>query len=257
MDNMLKYLNNHKIDDTYSRIIIYILSNKDKISKLSITEFAENCYVSISTISRFSKFFGYSTYQSMKLDLQKEPPIGFTMRLNKDNFYRMNDTPDHFFSELGNQIVESIQDTIKTVNVDVVDDLIRDIMSHEKVYLFGYDSTLDLLKRLQSTFLNNKLLFMAYPDELQLKLSEDLDENCLCIIVSSYGTLFSKLPDLVWNITNSNAKTFFLTQGTTNVFTSAFDRVISISSKPNPITGNISMEFFLEYLGKRSLKLLS
>lgn len=257
MDDMLKYLNNHKMDDTYSRIIIYIISNKDKISNLSITELAENCFVSISTISRFSRFFSYATFQSMKADLQKEPSLGFTLRLNKNSFYRLNDTPDHFFADLGNQIIESIQDTINTVDVDVVDDLIQDIMSYEKVYLFGYDSTLDLLKRVQSTFLNNKLLFMAYPDDLQLKLTENLNENCLCLIVSSYGTLFSKFPDLIWNITNSNARTIFLTQGTTNVFTSAFDKVISISSKPNPITGNISMEFFLEYLGKRSLKLLS
>lgn len=254
---MLKYLNNNKLDDTYSRIILRIISNKNKILNLSITEFAEDCFVSTSTISRFSKYFGFTNFHSMKEKLRKEPSLGFTLRLNKKDFSHLEDTPDHFFVDLGNQIIESIQDTINTVNIEDVELLIHDMIYYEKVYLFGYDSTLDLLNRLQSTFLNKKLLLMAYPDDLQLKLSESLDENCLCIVVSSYGTLFSKLPNLVWNIINSNAKTIFLTQGTTNVFTSAFDQVISISSNPNPLTGNVSMDYFLEYLGKRSLKLLS
>lgn len=255
---MLQYLNNNKIEDTYSRIIICIISNRDQMARMNITDFAEACFVSISTISRFSKYFGYHSFQSMKLDLQKEPSLGYTLRLNKNSYYRLDDTPDNFFSDLGQQIITSIQDTIDTVETKQVDELIREIMKYEKVYLFGFDSTLDILKRLQSTFLNNnKLLHMAFPDKLQLLLSENLDSNSLCLVVSSYGTLFTKLPDVIWNITNSSAKKIFLTQGTTNVFTSAFDQVISISSKPNPITGNIAMDFFFEYLGKRSLKIYS
>lgn len=255
---MLQYLNNNELDGTYSRIITYIISNRDKIYSMGITDFADSCYVSISTISRFSKFFGYPSFQAMKLDIQKEPSLGYTLRLNKDEYYRLDSTPDNFFSDLGNQIIVGIQDTIDTVQVSEIDSLLKEIMGYEKVYLFGYDSTLDILKRFQSTFLNNnKLLFMALSDDLQLSLSKNLDSKSLCIVVSSYGTLFAKLPDVIWNITNSNSKKIFITQGATNIFTSAFDQIIHISTNPSPITGNFCMDFFFEYLGKRSLKLFA
>lgn len=255
---MLQYLNNNELEGTYSRIIIYIISNREKIYSMSINDFADACYVSISTISRFSRFFGYPSFQAMKLDFQREPSLGYTLRLSKNDYYRLDSTPDNFFSDLGNQIIDGIQDTIDTIVVSEIDNLLEEIMNYEKVYLFGYDSTLDILKRFQSTFLNNnKLLIMAFPDDLQLSLSENLDSDSLCIVVSSYGTLFTKLPDVIWNITNSNSKKIFITQGTTNIFTSAFDQIISISSKPNPITGNFCMDFFFEYLGKRSLKLFA
>lgn len=178
LDGMFLYLNNHQTDDTYSRIIIYLLNNRDKIALTNITDLANNCYVSISTISRFSKFFGYGSFQLMKESLKKDPSLDFKLRLNKDNYYNLDHAPEHFLSDFGNQIIASIQDTINTVDINAVDTLIQDIVRYDHVYLFGYDSTLDLLKRFQSAFLlNNKLLFMAFPDDLQLELSKKLDET--------------------------------------------------------------------------------
>lgn len=255
---MLHYLNNNDLEGTYSRIIIYIITNREKINSMNISDLSNVCYVSPATISRFSKFFGYPSFQAMKLDLQREPSLEYTLRLSKNEYYRLNDSPDSFFLSLGTQIIEGVKDTLQTVDLSKVDKLLEEIMKYDKVYLFGYDSTLDILKKFQSTFLSNdKLLIMAFPSNLQLELSKKLDNNSLCIVVSSYGTIFTKLPNTIWNITNSSAKKIFITQGTTNIFTSAFDQNISISSKPNPITGNFCMDFFFEYLGKRSLKLFS
>lgn len=255
---MVHYLNNNDLEETYSKIIIYIINNRERISSMNISDFSNVCYVSTATISRFSKFFGYPSFQAMKIDLQKSPTFEYTLRLSRSEYHRLNDAPDNLFLSLGNQIIEGVNDTLQTVDLAEIDRLLEEIMKYDKVYLFGYDSTLDILKKFQSTFLNNdKLLVMAFPSNLQLELSKKLDNNSLCIVVSSYGTFFTKLPDTIWNISNSNAKKIFITQGTANIFTSIFDQIISISTKPNPITGNFCMDFFFEYLGKRSLELFS
>lgn len=53
--DFLKYLNIANKNDTYSRIILYILTYPEKVPTMSISKLADECFVSAATISRFCK----------------------------------------------------------------------------------------------------------------------------------------------------------------------------------------------------------
>ncbi|MDK2964657.1 winged helix-turn-helix transcriptional regulator [Lacrimispora sp.] len=61
-------VNTEGVDETNSTIARAILENMDKdMDNISITELAEMCFTSISTISRFVKKLGYTSFNEFKL----------------------------------------------------------------------------------------------------------------------------------------------------------------------------------------------
>jgi DNA-binding MurR/RpiR family transcriptional regulator len=51
--DFLTYLNIHGKETSYSKIIIYLLTHSEEVQSLTISEIADNCYVSPATLTRF------------------------------------------------------------------------------------------------------------------------------------------------------------------------------------------------------------
>lgn len=95
---MLDYLNTHELDSSYARIIIYLIKHINNVPKLSITELANECFVSNATVSRFARFFQYENFQSLKKELtlpsQYKPEFNF--RMNSKSVDLITDNPKEF-----------------------------------------------------------------------------------------------------------------------------------------------------------------
>lgn len=250
---MYDYINTHPIDDTYSRIILFLLQDNHE-SIESITTMAENCYVSPATISRFIKKFTNVSFDEFKKEYNKHKDVSpsFMFRLTKEDTHNLVANSDKFFHDYGNRVIHSIQNTMDTLDLAEIDKFLQKIHDFPRVFLFGYNSTIDNLKYLQAGFKRaNKFLYLAYSYELQEQLAENLQHDDLAIIVTSYGTFFNKLAHTADLIVDSQATTTLITQSTNSLYSVGIDKIISISTESDARAGSYNMNFFLDYLARR------
>ncbi|KAF1296289.1 hypothetical protein BAU15_15030 [Enterococcus sp. JM4C] len=257
-NGMLKYINEHDKDDTYCRIIDYLLRNRQVITNLSVSKLAELTFVSPSTVTRFSKHFGYRSFQEMIYSLSDEltPSANFTYRLSKSDFDVLKENPKKFLEIYGNEVIDAIKDSIENISINEADILLQKIYSNNQIYLYGYSSAVDVAKSFQSgMLLNGKLVYLGNDEEQQEAFARSMNEKSLAIIFSSFGGFFSQ-NNAVWKeILKSGAQTVLITQSTNIRNSTEIDYLINIASVADIKRGNYSLIFFTEYLMSRYVQL--
>lgn len=252
-EKMFEYLNNHSLEDTNSKIILYLLKQKQN-PIMSISKMADDCFVSTATISRFIRKFTGKGFDDFTRVYNKEitSSVPFMFRLEKKDEKNLRENSSKFLENYSGRIIDSINNMLSTIDYGEVDNLLFEINKANRVFLFGFDSTLDSLSHLQVALnRGNKLLFMAYRDELQFELAKQLKESDLAIIVTSFGTFFNKLADVSNEIINSKAKTVLITQNVSSLYSIGIDVTINLSSIVDPRAGSYSMDIFLDFIARR------
>lgn len=251
---LIEHLNSHKLSDTFSTIILYILSHRQKIPSMSISEVAEACFVSPATITRFCKNFQYSSFQELKNEINIENKTDATrlFSLSRSDLTAMNTNPKDSFFNYGQLIIEALEDTLKTIDISEIDTLINNIKNHQNVYLFGYSDGNHLAKKLQKGLLvSNKLTFAGNHFEQQVYLARKLKQEDLVIIISSFGNFFNNSNELFNELLNSEAKIILITQNNQLLVSPSFDNVICLNQINTQKAGNYPMNFFIDFLIKR------
>ena len=250
----LDYLNGHSLTDTYSRIIVYIFNNKVQIPDMTITEMAEAIFVTPSTITRFCKHFRFRTFaelkEAIKIENQTDPTRLF--RLSKEEFANISTEPSLSFEMYGREIMGSIQDTIDTVDITVIEELIELISQYNNIAIFGYSTSIQTARSLQEgLILSNKVTLVGNSYSLQKEIARTLTNDSLAIIISSYGNFFSNNSNIFDEILRSKAKTLLLTQQQDSFFASSIDHIFTINSKSFQKVGSYSMSFFIDFLCRK------
>lgn len=85
---LLNYLNRHNSDKTYSKIIAYLFTHQEEIQKLTISQIAEQCFVSPATMTRFCQTFGFSSFSHLReaLDTNERMKSYNSLRMKKQTF---------------------------------------------------------------------------------------------------------------------------------------------------------------------------
>lgn len=251
---LLDYLNEHTMSDTYSRIISYIFKTKAHIPEMTITEMAEAIFVTPSTITRFCKHFGFRSFLEFKEAVEAENQTDPTrlFRLSREEFLSISSEPYFSFEAYGQAIIRSIQDTINTVDITMIEQLIDLIISHENIMIFGYSTSIQTARSLQEgLILSNKLAYVGGNHGLQLELARSLTKDSLAIILSSYGNFFSNHSAIFDQILRSKCTTILLTQQQNNFFSPSIDHVFNINSESFQKVGSYSMNFFIDFLCRK------
>ncbi|ALS01889.1 hypothetical protein ATZ33_11010 [Enterococcus silesiacus] len=252
--DFLHYLNTNKRDATYSRIIIYLFTHLKEIRTLTITEIAERCFVSPATLTRFCRHFGISTFASLRDSLVSLGAMKkhSGLRMKEQELLELKNDPKGYLTSYGAEITTAINDVLQTIDIQQVDQLLADIHQAEEIVLIGYSATLDLAKDLQTAFLlSQKLVFVGETEETQQAFVEELSEKSIVIVISSYGSLLNRSSELMRKISDSPAKSIFLTQHTQNTLTNQFDLAINVTTTNYVRIGNYPLTFFLDYLVRR------
>ena len=66
LNRLLIILNDGKESSTYYHIANILLCNYDSIQKMTISEVADLCFVSKSTISKFTRYIGFDDFLELK-----------------------------------------------------------------------------------------------------------------------------------------------------------------------------------------------
>ena len=256
--DFLTYLNIHGKETSYSKIIIYLLTHSEEVQSLTISEIADKCYVSPATLTRFSRHFDFSSFNELRKTLAHlvgMPPYN-GLRMNEQQYQLIQSNPRTYLENYSEEIITSIQDVLKTIDIPEIDQLLKKIHEAPEVVLMGYGATLEIAKEVQMSFLSSgKILYLGETEPLQKELLQGLNQDALILLISSYGTLLTKDPELTRLINNSSAQSIFITQNTQNTLTNLFTQTIQVTSQNYVQIGTYPLTFFFDYVIRRYVSL--
>ncbi|GIN76293.1 MULTISPECIES: MurR/RpiR family transcriptional regulator [Bacillus] len=116
------------LSDSERHLLEYIYQHLDLIATLSIVKLSEDANVSTATIVRLMKKLGYDGYTSFKYALKEKHHLGHAPLM------------DDIDSQIKQAVLKNereVLDTIKMLDIGLIEDAIQKISNAEKVYIFA------------------------------------------------------------------------------------------------------------------------
>jgi len=172
--------------DVDKKIANYINENKGLITKLSVSELAQNANVSSASIVRFSRKLGYNGFGELKIEIAKD------LTLNSKNYSYIVKDSDVGINSIVNNItsktIETITNTTKLNELDTIEKSIEEIINAKNVYVFGVGGSALVALDLQQKLLRiNKPTITFLDSHTQLMVSSNLDKEDVAIAISYSG----------------------------------------------------------------------
>lgn len=251
---LLYYINTHNNEDTYYDIAKIILKNIHTVPALSISELAELCYVSPSTITRFCKYFNCQNFIDFKNNLRTSSRhIEHTVfHINKDMYGKLIEEPHAFMEHYAQEIASAVRDVSLHMNYEQIDALVKEIHESENVYLFGYSTSLTMIETLQTDLMfANKITYCGASDEVQLDLANHVQKDDLVLIFSSYGNYMSEASHIMNVLLESHAKLVLITQNPHVNNNTMFDEIVFLTEKSSVQAGSYALFIGMEFIVRR------
>lgn len=168
------------------KIAAYILQNPDEMIHLSIAELAAKSGSSQAAIVRLCKTIGFKGYQELKIkvagDLQGRDPgiVGYQE-------IRPNDTIAAIMQNVSNNNIQSIRDTLKILDEEMVERAVEAIDRAKRIYFFGVGASNLIAMDAQQKFLRiNKTSFSFADPHVQLTsaITATAEDTAVCISYS-------------------------------------------------------------------------
>lgn len=161
------------------RVADYVLAHVSEVLYFSVTQLAQRCGVSESTIIRFCRAAGYRGYQELKLSLareQGEPPGNLSEDIQPTDSLAM------VVQKVSYANLTSIQDTLKVLSLDELQKAIH-ILSHaSRVEFFGVGASGNTALDAKYKFLRIGVLCDALTDpHLQAMAAATLDARAAVV----------------------------------------------------------------------------
>ncbi|ASW43295.1 MAG: MurR/RpiR family transcriptional regulator [Clostridiales bacterium] len=247
-------VNSENEDGTYTTIARVILETlQDGIEEITILQLADLCYTSPSTISRFVKKLGFSSFNEFKTKCIERNNIG--VEILSDNvknikFDLKND------KEILNTLVDSINISLKEfidkLDLGEVDRLIDMIHDYEDVYFFGFHLSGYFMQHLQYNLFNSgKYVKFVAQESNQEKVAKEVDENSLSVIFSVDGNFLRQKSQLFFSLKENGSKIALVTQNPALKMAAQCDYVIYLGNYKSATEGRYKLHLFTEILINR------
>ena len=258
MHNFLRILQNiinnsieGKDYDINTIIARFLLANiNPPLFDLDIETLAFECFTSTSTVSRFCRRYGFSSFSEMKkayldiynigqeLFLDNESNLVFDSKNDKQTLNNYIDLTNDALLDFGDQ-----------VNFEIIEDLCRDIHDFDEVIIYGIMLPGAFIHHFQYMLLSIGKKVLFYPtNNLQYESITYVSEESLIIVVSTDGNLILKHDKLIRKIHNLKAKKILITQNTTLKRSTSFNQVIQLGNYKHPKVGRYKLQLFFEVL---------
>jgi DNA-binding MurR/RpiR family transcriptional regulator len=255
---LLKYYNTHKSTSTYYRLVIFVLKNIEDISNFSINDFSEKTFVSKSTVTRFVHFLGLKDFHDFKkyFDFLSHAPKNYIFRESVTDVSKLASDPQYFFENYAQQIINSIKDTVKTLDLTQIDQLINQIFETKRVAILGYGDTKNIAKDIQlGCLVANQLVEVAESEEKFSDIVQVFTPNDLIIVLSNYGNFFNHFHSFYYSLVENNIPLILITQNYNSMESFRFKQTIYLSSQRILSAGNFPLRLFSDYLVRRMVSL--
>lgn len=258
LTKMYHYCNTIDSDNTYYRIIHYCLSNLEKLPALSISELAEQTYVSTATITRFIHFLeleNYAAFRQYFSEVTQKTSFSF-LKMKSEQVQSLVEDPAQFLQTYTEQIILGLRDVMKTLDVEQIDSLIKRILQTKQVAFLGYNDSAAITRDIQiGCLMRKKVVEVAENNEKIQDIIDRFDTNSLIIILSNYGNFFSHYNDYYHQMLAKRIPIVLVTQNYNSMDSFQFADTIYLSSYRQLTIGNYPMRIFSDYFVRRMIHL--
>lgn len=177
---LLSTLNDEPKGSNNYKIAKYMIENMRDLEECSLTNLAQACYVSNSSISRFCRDIGLKDFNALKNQIAK-----FSVEAA-----RLKRKFDYEKYESSSMVQSYVKNVISNLNYFLENDiekqintLVQEISSYQKIAAFGYMQSESVACNLQFDLqTSGKLIFSCFNIKDQADYITDADENNLIII---------------------------------------------------------------------------
>lgn len=198
------------LTDADRKIADYIFNNKDKVSKMSVSDLSTQSGTSAASIVRFSKKIGYDGFSDLKIELAKD--VTNEQReyhyLNKDNIY----DAENIMERIASKNIETINQTVVLNSESTIEKVVDEILKSNNIYIFGVGGSALVALDFQFKLLRiNKPTFASLDSHVQLMISSNLSKNDLAIGISYSGSSIEVIKSME-NASKKGAKCISITK---------------------------------------------
>ena len=183
---LMSYVNVSSSQDMYYTIAQTILTNLEKIPKISISDLAELCYTSPATISRFCKDLNCKNFANFKeeiaiaLELSKNE-----VHLEKEDLSIIQKNPQYLVDKIYNESIQSLQMGQECIDIHEIDRICDMIYHAKKVHMLGYQFNKIISNDFQMKLLKlNKFIYAFVDRGDDIQRLDMINEDSLVIILT-------------------------------------------------------------------------
>ena len=168
------------------KVADFLLENPDKVIYLSISECAEKCRVSETTVIRFARLLGLSGYQELKIELAKTS-VAASSSLSEEI------TPEDTMAEAVTKALQAdaraVMDTLGIMDSDSLESAVKAILDAKRVLVCGFGTSGMAGQYLAYKLLRTGIEVLFYPDfHLQLMSTTVLEPRDVVVCISFSGS---------------------------------------------------------------------
>ncbi|MDI2098669.1 MurR/RpiR family transcriptional regulator [Ruicaihuangia caeni] len=174
------------------RIAEFVLEHPEQAASLSITDLAEACSTSTTTVVRFTKRLGYDHYRELRIDLTRESTRE-TLERNappemSSDINRTDTLPDIIAKVAMNETL-SIGDTAQAIDVVALETAISALAGASRIDIVGVGASAFVAADLQQKLIRIGFAAFAWRDAHSAWTAASLlDDKAVCIAISHSGT---------------------------------------------------------------------
>ncbi|MEF3304663.1 MurR/RpiR family transcriptional regulator [Paenibacillus sp. GYB003] len=169
------------LSQTEQKIADYVMEHPEKVMYHSVTQMADELEVAQSTITRFCRSIGLRGYQELKIMLARD--------IHSGNGQEQEQGKLTLPQKLGQLVMGNIQDTLKVLDAEQLQEAVAKLLQARKVVIFGLGESGPMAQLLKSKLLGLGLTADALTDvHLQLISAAHLSENDVAVGISQLGS---------------------------------------------------------------------
>lgn len=224
----LSTLASEKKDSTNSQIATYLLNHLDDIKDIGIQEMAKECSVAMSSISRFCKEIGLNDFNELR-------ELLISIKMNFEQ-YSSSSKAKNRLEEYSLKVKESITMVEKSINMQQIDALCKEIQKYQQVGIFG------LLMLGKQTYSH-----ISYKQQLQYISSTNEDD---LLIIFSYTGCYFDYPDIRTLKNKLKKPQIWLISSKKESYPDFIDHVITFDSKQDQNSHPYQLQFIARLIAQ-------
>lgn len=219
------------------KVAEYVLENQETIIYMPISEVAESAAIGETTILRFCKKLGFSSYQEFKLSLVQDLASKEHEETRRDFTIKQGDTLEEIAEKVIGYEMSILKETLDLLKTSDLEQAKNAIIEAKKIEIYGVGASAvtgqDVALKLMRVGFN----VAAYTDlHTQMMSASLLKKGDLAIGISFSGS--SKDTNKVLQIArNSGAKIIAITHHTNSPITKISDITLLHGAKEDPLSG--------------------
>lgn len=180
------------LNPALKRIAVYVLKQPEKVKSFKISELADQCRVSVGTVTRFVKEIGLKNFPELKIAIAE---------MSRDHIDDVNSEEKFVYDDVGHQdstesIIEkiafsnlnAIEITKKNINPREIEKAVAAIDKSNFIVIFGVGTSSIAAQNVKMRFYRVGKNCIVYNDPAQQAVSASLlDKNSVAIGISNSG----------------------------------------------------------------------